>query len=189
MYATDVSLQQLIHARGNERVHYHVAAAEASALAQDSMDLVVVAQALHWFDIDAFVGELRRVLKRDGVFAAWCYQGMQISPDVDELVSAFYHDTVGPYWPAERRHVEAGYCTLELPLVEQAVPSFCIEREWDLTQVVNYVRSWSATQRYLQAHQIDPVVELARDLGEAWESVLETRRVRWPLAVRAGRLA
>jgi len=186
--ATDASEQQVRQAGRSDGIHYHVATAEASAIASGSIDLVVVAQALHWFDIEPFTNEVRRVLKTEGVLAAWCYTGVRISPAVDKLVSSFYQDTVGPYWPPERKHVESGYRTLELPLVEQEMPTFSIEKEWDLSRFVQYLKSWSATQRYMRDRGRDPVKEFVADLSEVWGSVTTKRRVRWPLVVRAGRL-
>ena len=187
--ATDASERQIRQAGRSDGIHYHAATAEASAIASGSIDLVVVAQALHWFDIEPFVDEVRRVLKREGVLAAWCYTGVRISSGVDTLVSSFYRDTVGRYWPPERRHVESGYRTLELPLIEQELPPFSIEKDWDLSRFAQYLKSWSATQKYMQDRGRDPVREFIAELGEVWGPATTKRRVRWPLAVRAGRLA
>src|SRR5690606_3306632 len=61
--ATDASAEQIANAGTAERVEYRVASAERSGLADESVDLVTVAQALHWFDIAAFHAEVKRVLK------------------------------------------------------------------------------------------------------------------------------
>ncbi|KAF8058108.1 methyltransferase [Scenedesmus sp. PABB004] len=58
-------------ARGN--VEYAVGDAHATGLPDACADLVTVAQALHWFDPPRFYREARRVLKPDGVLAAWTY--------------------------------------------------------------------------------------------------------------------
>src|SRR5687768_3377362 len=71
--ATDLSAEQIAQATPHERVEYRAAPAERSALPDQDTDLVTVAQALHWFDLDPFYREVRRVLKPAGVFAAWCY--------------------------------------------------------------------------------------------------------------------
>ena len=152
----------------------------------DSFDLIVVAQALHWFDIDQFISEARRVLKKSGLLAVWCYQRMTINPAVDELIMSYYTHTVGPYWAEERKHVENGYSNFEIPIVEQKLPPFVIEKYWDLQQVSAYVRSWSATQRYMREHHEDPVVALLETLQEVWGCASGKHRVHWPLAVRAG---
>lgn len=189
VYATDASQQQIGQSRKFDRVYYHVATAEASAIAAETIDLVVVAQALHWFNISAFVDEVRRVLKKDGILATWCYPWVRVCPEVDEVVSFFHGHTVGPYWPAERRHVESGYSTLDLPLLEQPVPQFAIEKLWDLARFGQYLESWSATQRYVRECGRDAIDELIGNLREVWRPAEEKRRVYWPLVVRAGRLA
>ena len=65
--ATDASPSQLASAAAVDHVHYAAMAAEAAALGTATIDLVTVAQALHWFDVRKFFGEVDRVLKPDGV--------------------------------------------------------------------------------------------------------------------------
>jgi len=75
--ATDASAEQIRHAEIHPAIAYRVAPAEASGLADRSVDLVTVAQAAHWFDLPRFYAEVTRVLKRGGyspcgATAAWC---------------------------------------------------------------------------------------------------------------------
>ena len=76
---------------------------------------MTVAQAAHWFDLDAFYREVDRVLKPGGVVALWCYGIMGIDAGIDRILHRFEHERVGPYWPEERRHVDAEYRTLPFP--------------------------------------------------------------------------
>jgi SAM-dependent methyltransferase len=169
-------------------VEYRVATAEASGLEADSTDLVVVAQAAHWFDLDAFYGEVRRVLRKDGVLSLWSYGNPQVEGlEVDRIVREFYSRTVGSYWPPERRIVEDGYRSLPFPFRELAVPEFTIEARWTLSQLLGYVRSWSATGRYVGEHGADPVVALESSLLEVWGDRHRKRLLIWPLAFRVGR--
>jgi ubiquinone/menaquinone biosynthesis C-methylase UbiE len=46
-----------------------VAAAEKSGINSDRIDIITVAQALHWFALDLFYAEAKRVLKPQGVLA------------------------------------------------------------------------------------------------------------------------
>ncbi len=71
VHATDISAAQLAEAPAHPRIHYRVAPADASALPSHTADLITVAQALHWFDLDAFYAEARRVLRPGGLIAAW----------------------------------------------------------------------------------------------------------------------
>jgi SAM-dependent methyltransferase len=108
--ATDASPQQLAAAPAHAHVTYRVARAEESGIESNSVDLVTVAQALHWFDLDPFYGEVQRVLKPSGVLAVWTYGQLHVEDDaIDALIQEFYWDIVGPYWPPERRLVEVSW--------------------------------------------------------------------------------
>ena len=186
--ATDLSEAQIAQAVRHERVDYRVAPAERSGLADGSVDLVTIAQALHWFAGEAFYAEVRRVLKPGGVVAAWTYGMLHVEDSaVDAGVSDFYHRIVGPYWPAERRHVENGYADLPFPFKAVASPPFAIQLAWTLDDLLGYCRSWSATAKYEGATGRDPVVTLERELAPAWGRRTQRRRVSWPIAIRAGR--
>jgi len=184
--ATDASAAQLAHAAPHPRVSYAVAPAEASGLADASVDLVTVAQALHWFERDAFWREVRRVLRPGGVVAVWSYGNATLdSPALDDAFRHFYAHVVGPYWPAERAYVGAAYRALSFPFDELTTPSFTMTAWWTLADLAGYVRSWSATARYVRAHDEDPVGRLERALAPLWGD--GERAVRWPLTVRVGR--
>lgn len=186
---TDASASQLAQARPHPRARYRLARAEASLLASASVDLVTVAQALHWLDVPAFFREAARVLVARGVIAAWCY-GLPVSgePRVDRVLAGFYRDTVGPYWCPERRLVESGYRTLPFPFDELEPPAFEMAHEWSLHQLLAYVATWSATARFVAGEGRDPVGPLATELRAAWGEDDRVRRVRWPLSLRVGRV-
>lgn len=187
--ATDASAAQIAAAHPHHRVEYRVAPAEASGLSAGTVDLVTVAQALHWFDLDRFYAEVRRVLKPGGVLAVWSYGVLAVAGTaVDERVQTFYRDTVGPYWPPERQLVESGYRTLPFPFAELEAPAFHMETSWSLSELLGYVRSWSATGRFGVERGYDPVTALADELASLWGAPLEPRIVTWPLALRVGRV-
>jgi SAM-dependent methyltransferase len=158
VYATDVAPEQIAAARPNARVRYSVAAAERSGLAAGSVDLVTVAQALHWFDVSAFYAEAARVARPGALIAVWNYPRPKFTDaELDRRFFAFYSEVVGPYWPPERRHIEAGYRTLPFPFDEIETPEFALELIWNIDQLAGYVSSWSATARYRKALGTDPV--------------------------------
>ena len=188
--ATDASAGQIGVATRHPRVEYRVAPAEASGLEPASVDLVTVAQALHWFDRPAFYAEARRVLRRDGVLAAWTYGHPSIDePRADAALQRFYSATVGPYWPNERALVDAGYRTIDFPFPEVATPSFEMETRWTLGLLLGYVATWSAVTRFRAARGEDPVEELGEALGRSWGDPETPRRIVWPLALKVGRLS
>src|SRR5512143_4103348 len=182
--ATDASAAQIAAAAPNPRIYYRVAAAEESGLPPSSADLVTVAQALHWFDLQRFYGEVERVLVPGGVLAAWTY-GMLETGDakIDALLDEFYTATLGPFWPPERRHVETGYRTLPFPYPELPAAQFSMERRWTLEELLGFLRTWSATVRFTEINRLDPVEPLGKKIAPLWEGA---RMIRWPLAIRAG---
>ena len=185
---TDASAQQLAAAPPNPRVTYRVARAEDSGIESASMDLVTVAQALHWFDLDSFYAEVQRVLKPPGVIAAWTYGTLRLEGEgVDALIQEFYHHVVGPYWPPERKLVEEGYRGLAFPFAEISAPRFNMEERWDRGRLLGYLRTWSATGRYVEDKGVDPVVDLEKRLEPLWADTQAPRKVTWPLVLRVGR--
>ncbi len=181
----DASAAQLRQARTHPRVEYRQESAEKISLAACSADLVVAAQAAHWFDWHAFVGEARRLLRPRGVLAVWSYALFEASPGIDRLVNDFSRDVVGHYWPRERRHVEEGYRNLLAPLPEIVAPAFEMCADWDADAALGYLGTWSAVQRHRARTRREPLELLALPLAEAWGG--GARRVRWPLVLKAYR--
>lgn len=184
--ATDASAEQVAHAPHVRNVEYRVARAEHSGLDDASVDLVTVAQALHWFDLDAFYAEARRVLRPDGVLAAWGYHLTRVSPPIDRTIDLFDAQIVGAYWPPERRHIDARYRDLAFPFARLETPEFAMRLAWNRKQFLDYIGTWSAVQRYRQAKGYDPLVWLENEIAAAWnaEEILE---VSWPMFLLVGR--
>ena len=185
--ATDASAEQLAAGPAHPGVEYRVAPAAASGLDDRSVDLVTVAQALHWIEPAPFYAEVRRVARAGAAVAAWTYDLLETGDaPIDRALRHFHDDVVGPWWAPERRHVTAGYRTLSFPFDEVAVPAFEMRAEWTLADFVGYVRTWSASVKYAQVHGADPVDQLARELASRWGT--GARPVTWALSVRAGRI-
>ncbi|HEX5126879.1 MAG TPA: class I SAM-dependent methyltransferase [Rhodocyclaceae bacterium] len=188
--ATDVSGAQIAAAPRHPHVTYRTAPAQTSGLPAASTDLIAIAQALHWFDLDSFYAEVRRVLSPNGVIAAWSYGIMKLEqPDIDAPVQNYRTDTLNGYWPPERRHVENGYSELAFPFNEIVPPTFKMEVEWHLPQLLGYLRSWSAAGRFLAERGFDPVIDVAKIIAPLWGDPYSKRKISWPLTLRVGRLA
>lgn len=187
--ATDPSADQLRNAFHHPHVEYRLAPAESSGLDSVSLDLVTVAQAIHWFDLDLFYREVHRTLKPGGVLAAWAYALCRVTPEIDSAIDTFYWETVGPYWPSERKLVDEGYRTIAFPFEEIEPPQFNIELDWTLEDMLGYLRTWSPVRRYIEAHGIDPADLLQPELASAWGSTDEVRQVTFPIFMRIGRSA
>jgi len=185
---TDISAAQLASAPALASVEYRVTPAEASGLPDRSTDLVTVAQALHWFDLSKFYAEVRRVLKPQGVIAAWGYNRLQVGqPEVQRIVDCFYEETVGSYWPPERMLVENSYCDLDFPFSHIAAPQFSLHKDWTREHLLGYLRSWSAVGRFKAANGYDPVDALAGEIAAHWPEG-KMMRVEWPLFMLVGRM-
>jgi len=188
--ATDASADQIAQAHPHPGVAYRVAPAEASGLPAASVDLVVVAQAAHWFDLAAFYAEARRVLVPGGGLALWCYERLSVDEAVDEVVADFYDGELATFWPPERRHVESGYRELPFPFHEVAVPAFAMEACWRLDQLMGYFATWSAVKAYRRERNCDPLPALRARLEERWlgrgVSLATPKTIKWPLSLRFG---
>ncbi len=187
--ATDASEAQLQAAPDHPRVTYLVAPAEHSGLADSSIDLIAVAQALHWFDRDAFFREARRVLVEEGVLACWCYSAVGIpdEPDLDAAQRRFYDETIKGCWPPERALVDAEYAGIPFPFTEIPAPELFIEAHWSLPRLLGYVGTWSAVSRYRKLTGSDPLPVLANSLAPHWGPPDTERRLVWKIGMRAGR--
>lgn len=184
--ATDVSADQIAHAAARPQISYRVGPAETLNAGDGVADLVVVAQAAHWFDLPAFYAEAARVAAPRGLLALVTYGVMEIEGAPNERFQRFYWDEIGPYWPAERRHVETQYRDLPFPVAEMPAPSLAIERHWSLDDLMGYIGTWSATRQARKAGAEAVIAAAERDLRPLWGDARLT--VRWPIAMRVGRL-
>ena len=185
--ATDPSRTQLSAAKREPGVHFVAAPAEAAPIARGRVDLVTVAQAFHWIDPERFYSEIERVLAPGGALAIWTYGILRTTPDIEPIVTTFYRETVGPYWPPARVHVEEGYRRVRIPIAEVPAPPFAIEGDLSLPALLGYIGTWSAVGRFQKETGRDPIPELAEQLAAVWGDPSRTRRVDWPLSIRAGR--
>ncbi|HEY0635646.1 MAG TPA: class I SAM-dependent methyltransferase [Gammaproteobacteria bacterium] len=184
--ASDGSASQIASAQPHPRIAYRVATAEASGLASSSVDLVTVAQALHWFDIPTFFAEARRVLKPGGLIAIWSYNLLTIEPAIDAVINHLYGAVLDPYWPPERKLVENDYRDIAFPFRPLDTPAFAMASHWTLDQLLGYLRTWSAVRRYQEAQGSDPVSATAQTLAPLWGARDTVRTIRWPMPVRVG---
>src|SRR5437773_10935614 len=120
----------------------------------------MVTQAVYWFDLDRFYDEVRRVLKKNSVLAASAYNLLHVEPAIDEVINRSYYEVVGPFWPPERVLIEK-FEELLLPFSEIQAPSFEMIAQWNPEHLLGYLRSWSATQRFIAANKRDPLEAIA----------------------------
>ena len=185
--AIDASPEQIARAEPGPGIEYRVAPAESSGLRDKSVDLVTVAQALHWLDPEAFLGEAQRVIAPGGAIAVWGYGDPVLdTPELQQILHRFNRGTIESYWLPERQLVLDGYATVPFPFDEIPVPRFVLSRECTLPNLIGYVRTWSATARYVAEHGMAEVERLEADLGRHWGDPQKPRLVDAPLYLRAG---
>jgi SAM-dependent methyltransferase len=184
--ATEPSPRQLASRTPHPRVAYVRSTAADSGLASGAAALLTVAQALHWFAGEPFFREARRVLEPGGIVAAWAYNLLTVSAEVDSPIHAFEREVVGPYWPPERCYFRQGYHTVPFPFVELPAPTFAMEHDWTLDDALGYLSTWSSVVRYRIQRGQDPLPALAEELAPRWGD--GRRRVSFPLLLRLGRV-
>ncbi|MGZ3695258.1 MAG: class I SAM-dependent methyltransferase [Bdellovibrionota bacterium] len=183
--ATDPSEKQLAEAVANSGVEYRCATAEKSGLEAASADLITVAQAFHWFDQPKFFAEVKRVAKPGAALAVWCYELAHVNPEIDEIVMELYRGILGPYWDNGRKLVEEGYRNEKFPFAELKPPPFQMQAAWSSQEMLGYLGTWSALQKYRKEHGRDPRELIFDKFSAAWGE--QSRLVSWPLSLRVFR--
>ena len=186
VFATDPSAAQIAQAHGPANVRFAVEPGERCSLPDASVDAVCVAQALHWFDRDAFFAECARVLRPGGVLLAWGYQDLVV-PAALASANAAFQDAIGAYWPPERALIDAAYAGFEWPFPAVDAPTFELAATWTLPRLLGYFSSYSATKRCREATREDPVATHAPAFAAAWGDPGIARPMRWPMFVHARR--
>ncbi|MFD2786620.1 class I SAM-dependent methyltransferase [Hymenobacter rubripertinctus] len=184
--ATDISAAQLAQAPVLANVHYQVSRAETTPFPAAGFDLITVAQAVHWFEADAFHQEAHRVLRPGGALAEWGYSFCHTEgAAVNRVLHQFHDQTSAPYWDANRQHINEEYARLSFPFANVQLFRFEVSRQWRATDMLGYLRSWSATANYArQHHGADLVALVEEELRALWGP--GKRMVRFPVFGRFG---
>jgi SAM-dependent methyltransferase len=185
--ATDACAKQIARAEPHSKVAYRCAKAEASGLPDGVVDLAAAAQAAHWFDLDAYYAEVRRVARSGAIIALVSYGWLRAGEDVDPILRRFHSHVLRPYWPPERAHVEDGYRSLPFRFEEVPAPDLEMQAEWTLEALLGYVTTWSAVRALEAAGAGEVLTAFRHDLTDAW-GASPVRTIRWPLALRVGRV-
>lgn len=185
IYATDPSQEQIKNAILNEKIIYRVEKAEQPNLGDNSIDLITVAQAVHWFDFHKFYPEVKRVLKTNGIIAVWAYGIPNINEDINPIIKDFHDNTIGEFWLPENKMIDEEYTTIPFPFEEIETPAFYIKKYLSLTELMGHFRSWSATQKYIDAYQNNPVKQLEHKLSIHWGET--EKEVVWKLILKVGK--
>jgi len=189
VFASDGSTVQLASAVLHKRVHYAAAYAERVPVPDNSFDLVTVAAAAHWFNLDPFYAEVQRVTRPGGIIAMWSYYNFESEPAIDEVMDRYADVIVHDYWPDRLiQYNKPRYQTLPFPFPAIEAPQFYAEANWTMEDVLGFASTWSATQRYHARHGKEALDLIVDDLISAWGDPDRQVRIRWPLHMLAGRI-
>ncbi len=184
--ATDISEKQLKAAIQKSNVRYEKTGSICSAM-DSSINLITVAQALHWFDLDIFYAEVIRVAAPGAIIAVWTYPACIIDKKIDEIILEFYNITLKDCWDEARTDVDNGYKNLLFPFQEITVPEFHIEVEWNLNQLLGYIKTWSGVNNFIEKNAHDPIPELKNKIEQFWPGHTE-KKIIFPLTLKIGRV-
>lgn len=185
--ATDASASQLSAAKAHPRIAYRIAPEDDSSAEDGSIDLVTVAQALHWLDLTRFYGEVRRVLKPGGLIGVWCYGPVEVNEEIDAVLHWFDYERLRRFRAPELDHVRTAYRDIEFPFAEIPAGPFTMTMTATRDQFLGFVRTWSAVASARAAGD-DPIGDLEARLTPIW-SATDCRVARFSIGARIGRLA
>lgn len=186
--ATDISAEQIQHCITHPKIVYSVCSAEKTSFEDQPFDLIAVAQAIHWFDQPQFFREANRLLKPGGILAVWGYSAMTVTPEIDSFLAEKLDELINPFWADGNRQLMDGYPDLRLPFdaVDSPRP-FAIEVNWNMPQLLEYIRTWSAVKRYAAKHGSDPVAPLEEKLQTLWKDSSRALSIHMPLTLKLSR--
>ncbi|BFM49051.1 class I SAM-dependent methyltransferase [Marinomonas sp. THO17] len=190
--ASDISESQIHAASPHRRIHYQVSPAENTPYEDQSFDLVCVAQALHWFDLEVFWRELKRVLKPGGMFVCMGYNRLSIGPQEDKAINEHVLPLLAPYWPPESRLLWNQYDDVEFPVELISVPKFELTCHWTVTQVQDLMLSWSSSQAFIAEQGKsgeEALLQSMEPLQAAWQTPNQKQDITLPFFVKAGRFS
>ncbi|OLY93179.1 Methyltransferase domain-containing protein [Cnuella takakiae] len=185
VFATDISSEQLAQAPKVANITYSQQPAEHTNIQDLSIDLVTVAQAIHWFDLTAFFTEVNRVARPGARLLVLGYGLLQVNENIDALIKQLYTQVLGPYWAHERRLIDEGYKSIPFPFTELTLPQFPNLYQWNLQHLLDYLRTWSAVKQYQKVNGTDPVTIMKADFSKAWGPGA-TATISFPLIGRLG---
>ena len=187
--ATDISAAQIEKATPKGNIEWLVCQAESTPFAESTFDLVTVAQAYHWIKWKEFRNEVRRVCKNNAVIAVWLYYNHTTGDmGIDNVVRDFYENVTRPYWDYERKYVEELYATVEFDYELLPVKNFEITLNWQGEDLLGYISSWSAIQKYVKVNGHSPIPIIEKVIKKLWPED-EKKQVTFPIYLKLGRVS
>jgi len=172
---TDISTKQLEAAHKAGNIEYITCSAENITQSSNTFDLITVAQALHWFKLEQFYAEVKRLLKPGGVLAVWVYGLVEVeNKEANDIIKKLHWETVGNYWDFDRKWLCDLYPNFHMPLKDFESHKLSIDKSMTLADFVRYIDTWSALKTYREKHTDDPLIQLEKDLLAAYRATPDT---------------
>lgn len=188
--ATDLSPEQVAQSIPAANVVYSAQPAEKTSFMADTFDLITVAQALHWFDLPQFWREVGRVAKPGALFCAWGYAWVECDSVVQLELLEPIRKLLGPFWAPENQILWRGYRDEDIafPYNRLATPSFSIQTRWTVSQLVEYVGTWSAFKLAVRDGGASTALRKLTDDAQTRLGHFGPLEIRMPLTVVAGQV-
>jgi ubiquinone/menaquinone biosynthesis C-methylase UbiE len=189
VFATDISQSQLDNALKAPNIHYSLQPAEHTSFDNHQFDLIIIAQAVHWFDFEKFYAEAVRVAKENAFLFIIGYGRPNVSPQIDAAVTAFYKNVIGNYWDKERRYIDEHYKTIPFPFKHEIqAPPFETNLQWSFEHFIGYLNTWSAVKHFIKQNGFNPVDALQKEIRPYWGDDESNREIKFPLLTRIAKL-
>lgn len=201
--ATDINESQLQRAMKHPKVTYHHTPLSMSdddlvtlLGGENSIDLIVVAQALHYFDLKRFYSIVKRVLrKQGGIIAAWVYNDLIITPKVDSIMKRLVDSTL-PFRNPTMNLAFDGYKTIEFPfnyknvrLGTQGSPKVLdIPHKLSLNGFLGFLKSWQPLVKAKEQGVELLTSCMIDEFKEAWGDDTQVKNVFYKGYMLAGKL-
>ena len=187
VFATDISRTQIDNALREANITYSLQPAERTNFDDEQFDLIIIAQAIHWFDFERFYAEVRRTARENALICVVGYGRIKISEEIDRAIANFYENVIGTYWDKERRYIDEDYKTIPFPFKEIRTPGFVNILNWTLEHLIGYLNTWSAVKHFINKNRHNPIDDLQSELEQHWEKG-QTKKVHFPLLLRVGQI-
>ncbi len=187
VYATDISKSQIKNVFTSSNIEYSIQAVEQTNFKDSIFDIIVVSQAIHWFNFTKFYNKVNRTAKYKALLCVVGYGNISVSKKIDSIIEYIYKEKLESYWDPERRYVDEAYQSIPFPYKEVITPSFKIEKKWDFEHLIGYLNTWSATKHYNKKTKHNIVNDYKNKLKKEWGSE-KTKKITFPVLLRIGKV-